>query len=61
MKDESRRLLAELIRKLRDKGTEGVIQGCTELGLLAKASDCPTPLFDTTILHAEAAAELAMG
>lgn len=61
MKDESRRRLKVLIQKLCDKGAEGVILGCTELGLLIKSGDCSAPLFDTTVLHAEAAAELAMG
>jgi aspartate racemase len=59
-KDESRRRLQVIIRQLHDQGVEGVILGCTELGLLIKPEHSPVPLFDTTVLHAEAAAEFAM-
>jgi aspartate racemase len=60
IKDESRERLKAICRRLCDRGAEGVILGCTELGLLIKPEDCPVPLFDTTVLHAQAAAELAM-
>jgi len=52
--------LQVIIRQLHDQGVEGVILGCTELGLLIKPEHSPVPLFDTTVLHAEAAAEFAM-
>ncbi len=41
-------------------GAEGIILGCTEIGLLVKDNDSPVPLFDTTRIHAEAAVELAL-
>jgi len=57
---KSRAAVAELIRTMTtDKQIEGLILGCTELGLLIGASDSPVPLFDTTRLHAQAAVELA--
>ena len=60
IKDESRRRLQAIIQQLCLQGADGVILGCTELGLSIKPADCSLPLFDTTMLHAEAAAELAM-
>jgi aspartate racemase len=41
-------------------GAEGIILGCTELGLLIGAEDCHVPLFDTTRVHALAAVEYAL-
>ena len=60
-RSESRERLKAICRDLRGRGAEGVILGCTELGLLLRPGDCSVPIFDTTVLHAEAAAELAMG
>jgi aspartate racemase len=60
IKHESCQRLQMIIRQLHNQGAEGVILGCTELGLLIKPDDCSVPLFDTTVLHAEAAAEHAI-
>lgn len=60
IKEESRRRLQTIIACLHNRGAEGVILGCTELGLLIRSEDCPVSLFDTTVLHAQAAAEFAM-
>ncbi len=49
-----------IIEGLQARGAEGIILGCTEIGLLVKQSDCSLPLFDTTLLHAEAAVEFAL-
>jgi len=49
-----------IIEGLQARGAEGIILGCTEIGLLVKQSDCRLPLFDTTLLHAEAAVEFAL-
>lgn len=49
-----------IIKDLQAHGAEGIILGCTEIGLLVKQSDCSLPLFDTTLLHAEAAVEFAL-
>jgi aspartate racemase len=46
---------------LASRGAQGIILGCTEISLLVDASDAPVPLFDTTALHARAAAERALG
>jgi len=50
-----------IMSRLIKKGAEGVILGCTEIGLLIKEDDCRVPLFDTTKIHAEAAVEYALG
>ncbi len=51
----------EVINKLQDQGAEGVILGCTEIPLLVKQDEGNIPLFDTTLLHAQAAVDLALG
>ena len=56
--------MAEYLRitgELIDDGAEGIILGCTEIGLLVQDGDCAKPLFDTTFIHAEAAVDFALG
>ena len=50
-----------VIRRLVEHGAQAVILGCTEISLLVDQSDSPVPLFDTTAIHAEAAALYALG
>jgi len=52
----SKKKFLEIVDKLRSKGAEGIILGCTEIGLLIKNEDTNVPLFDTAIIHAEQAA-----
>ena len=49
----SKKKFLEIVDKLRNKGAEGIILGCTEIGLLIKNEDTDVPLFDTAIIHAE--------
>lgn len=58
--EESRQTYIQIIQRLIDKGAEGVILGCTEIPLLISGEDCTIPVFNTTALHAEAAAMEAM-
>jgi aspartate racemase len=58
--DASRDQYAEIIDHLVKKGAEGVILGCTEIGLLIKNTDSQIPVFDTTVIHAEAAVDYAL-
>lgn len=51
---------AQIIGRLIDAGAEGVILGCTEIGLLVKPADYGIALFDTTRIHAEAAVQFAL-
>lgn len=58
--DDSRKAYLTIIDKLVAEGVEGVILGCTEIGMLIKPTDTSIPTFDTTIIHAEKAVELAL-
>jgi len=49
-----------IIEQMVNQGAEGVILGCTEIGLLIHKQDSQVPLFDTTRIHAEAAVEYAL-
>ena len=56
----SRRKFQRIIEKLKENGAEGIILGCTEIGLLIQQSDVSVPIFDTTVIHAKRAAKIAM-
>jgi len=60
IRDESREQFLQIIRSLVDRGAEGVVLGCTEIGLLVKQKDAPVPLFDTTEIHALWAVDMAL-
>lgn len=47
-------------RMAKEDGTQGVILGCTELPLLIQQKDVDIPVFDTTMIHAVAAADMAL-
>jgi len=51
-----RRIMADLVAR----GAQAIVLGCTEISLLVGADDAAVPLFDTTALHARAAAEEAL-
>jgi aspartate racemase len=59
--EPSREKFRGVVSELVGQGAQGVILGCTEIGLLLRPEDASVPLFDTALLHAEAAAELALG
>jgi len=56
----SRQAYVRIIERLAEEGAQGVILGCTEIGLLIKSEDSRLPVFDTTQIHAERAVELAL-
>ncbi len=58
--ETSKQKYKEIIDKLRGQGAEGVILGCTEIGLLIQQADSSLPIFDTTLIHAEMATEYAI-
>ncbi len=60
IKPVSRRRYAEIMTGLAAQGAQGIILGCTEIGLLVRDEDSPLPLFDTTRIHAEAAVAYAL-
>ncbi|WP_313071289.1 aspartate/glutamate racemase [Atlantibacter hermannii] len=60
-RDESRHYYQQVISRLAEQGAQGVIFGCTEIGLLLDQQNCPLPLFDTAALHAEDAINFMLG
>lgn len=50
----------QAIQNLIRRGAQGIILGCTEIGLLIHDEDAAVPLFDTTKIHVKAAAEKAL-
>ena len=60
IRDESRAGLLAVIRRLAERGAQGVILGCTEIPMLVTEADTAMPLFDTTAIHAEAALRYAV-
>lgn len=59
--ESSRRAFAAIIGGLTARGAQGVILGCTEIGLLVRPGDTSARLFDTTEIHARRAALYALG
>jgi aspartate racemase len=57
---ESRERYLAIIQVLLDNGAEGIVLGCTEIGLLVKQEDVPCPVFDTMEIHALAAVDAAL-
>lgn len=49
---ESKQYYQQVITQLQEQGAQGVIFGCTEIGLLLNQQDCPLPVFDTAAIHA---------
>lgn len=58
--DSSREYYKKVIEQLAQQGCEGVILGCTEIGLLIEQKDSPIPVFDTTAIHAAAAVDFLL-
>ncbi|KPN74544.1 aspartate/glutamate racemase family protein [Neisseria sp. 74A18] len=57
---DSKSYYQQVVRRLQESGAEGVVLGCTEVGLLLKENDCPLPLFDSAQIHALAAVDAAL-
>lgn len=57
----SKEYYVQAIQQLIDAGAEGIILGCTEIGLLVNDGDVKVPIFDTTSIHAKAAVAKALG
>ncbi len=60
IKPESKAEFLRIIEELAGQGAQGVILGCTEIGLLISQQDTALPVFDTTLIHGEKAAMLAV-
>ena len=59
-KATSRAQYREIMAALVQQGAEGIIFGCTEIAMLVDQTDATVPVFDTTTLHANYAAEWAL-
>lgn len=60
IRNESRDFYRQCIETLVAQGAQGIVLGCTEIGLLVAEGDSPVPTFDTARIHAEDAADWAM-
>ena len=60
IKPDSKQKYAAIIKRLIATGAQGIILGCTEIGLLVKPEDSSVALFDTTEIHARAAVKYAL-
>ncbi|HEY2110818.1 MAG TPA: aspartate/glutamate racemase family protein, partial [Dongiaceae bacterium] len=61
LRPESKADYLEIVGRCRARGADGVIFGCTEIGMILAERDFDIPVFDTTLLHAEAAIAFAAG
>lgn len=57
---ESKQDYLEIVASLAGRGAQGVILGCTEIGLLIQQADTEVRLYDTTEIHAEQVVGLAL-
>ncbi|SFH19960.1 aspartate/glutamate racemase family protein [Modicisalibacter xianhensis] len=58
--DDSRNRFLSIIDHLARRGAQGVILGCTEIGMLVQPTDTRIALYDTSMLHVEAALNKAL-
>lgn len=61
IRGESRQRYIEIVARGQAAGADSVILGCTEIGLLLDPQSVGLPTFDSTLLHADAAVEFALG
>jgi aspartate racemase len=61
VRDASAKRFLAAIEDLVARGAGGMVFGCTEIGLLVQPDDVAVPTFDTAVLHARAAALMAVG
>jgi aspartate racemase len=59
--DGSRTRYREVMSSLVARGAQGIVLGCTEIGLLVGNDDAAVPLFDTTGIHAAAIVDWQLG
>lgn len=59
-KPSSKQRFLSIVDQLRAEGAQGIILGCTEIGLLIRQCDTKAALFDTALIHAEKAALYAL-
>ncbi len=60
IQDRSRKEFVSIIERLKARGCDAVVLGCTEIPLLISPTDSPLPTLDSTRLLARAALERAL-
>lgn len=58
--DKTKQKFLKIIKNLKDRGSEGIILGCTEIPLLIKQEDVNIPLFDTLEIHLKSAVDFCL-
>ena len=58
--DATKERFIQIIHQLQEQGAEAIILGCTEIPILVKQTDVTIPLFDTTLIHVNAAVKFAL-
>lgn len=59
-REETKNKYLVIIEKLRRAGADAVVYGCTEIHLLMRNAECGMPVFDTTAIHCQSAADFAL-
>lgn len=57
---ETKKRYLEIANQLIEKGAEGIILGCTEIPLVISPGDLSVPIFDTALIHSNAAVEFQL-
>lgn len=60
IEETSKDFFKKVIKSLVDHGAEGIILGCTEIGLLINQDDSEVPIFDTALIHVRESVKLAL-
>ena len=58
---DTKKQFLNIINELHNQGAAGVVLACTEIPILIKQEDCTIPVFDTTLIHVNAAVNFALG
>jgi len=58
--ETSRAAFVDVAKRLAAKGADCLVLGCTEVGMLLHKNNAPLPLFDTALIHADAAVDFAL-
>jgi aspartate racemase len=59
--DVSRQAFVDIAQRIASRGADCLILGCTEVAMLLDESNAPLPIFDTALIHADAAVDFALG
>ncbi|PID48129.1 MAG: aspartate racemase [Proteobacteria bacterium] len=59
-KEISKKEYLRIVKDLQEQGAQGVILGCTEIGMLINQNDTDVKLYDTTLIHAKEGARFAL-